>query len=291
MTEIIDCPICSSTNHAHYLSALDYTVSKELFAIMQCDTCHFLFTSPRPDNALLGGYYKSEDYISHSDTSKGLISKLYKIARGFALDNKYQLVAKYCKGKRLLDVGSGTGAFLNHAQIKGLDAIGVEPDKEARALAKEKYAVSVYDEAALNELESSSFDAITMWHVLEHVPNLDERLFQLKRLLHPGGRIFVAVPNPNSYDAKHYKAYWAAYDVPRHLWHFTPQSMRRLLEKNKLHLHTMLPMKLDAFYISLLSERYKYGRERYFSALLNGIKSNLMAGDQAWSSQIYVIGK
>lgn len=201
------------------------------------------------------------------------------------------MVASYCNRNKLLDIGCGTGAFLNHTKSKGLDVLGVEPDDGARAFAIEKYGLSVYDESMLNNLEPASFGAITLWHVLEHVPNLEERLAQLKRLLHPNGRIFVAVPNPNSFDAKHYRAHWAAYDVPRHLWHFTPQSMRKLLEKNNLLLHDVLPMKLDAFYISLLSEKYKHGRTRYLFAFWNGLKSNLKAGKQGWSSQIYVIGK
>jgi len=291
MTEITSCPICDSTGFSHYLRAIDYTVSKESFSIKKCNSCDFLFTSPRPDLSVLGSYYQSEDYISHSDTSKGLISKLYKIARGFTLDRKYRLVSPYCKGRPLLDVGCGTGAFLNHAKSKGLDGIGIEPDSGASNFAKEKYGLLVYDEHKLEELEAATFGAITMWHVLEHVPNLDERLTQLKRLLHPAGRLFIAVPNPDSFDAKHYKEHWAAYDVPRHLWHFTPQTMRKLLEKNGLQLHDVLPMKLDAFYISLLSERYKNGSERYLPAFLNGLKSNLKAGNLAWSSQIYVIGK
>ncbi|MFN5372325.1 MAG: class I SAM-dependent methyltransferase [Bacteroidia bacterium] len=291
MTEITDCPICSSISFSAHLSAVDYTVSNELFAIKRCNTCDFLFTSPRPNLDALPRYYHSEAYISHSDTSKGLVSKLYKIARRFTLNRKYGMVASYCKRNKLLDIGCGTGAFLNHAKSKGLDVLGVEPDDGARAFAIEKYGLSVYDESMLNNLEPSSFGAITLWHVLEHVPNLDERLAQLKRLLHPNGRIFVAVPNPNSFDAKHYRAHWAAYDVPRHLWHFTPQSMHKLLEKNNLHLHGVLPMKLDAFYISLLSEKYKHGRTRYLFAFWNGLKSNLKAGKQGWSSQIYVIGK
>ena len=291
MTEITLCPICSSTNFSTHLNAIDYTVSKKSFAIKRCNACDFLFTSPRPELSVLGSYYQSEDYISHSDTSKGLISKLYKIARSFTLDRKYRLVSPYCKGMPLLDVGCGTGAFLNHAKSKGLNVLGIEPDQGASNFAKEKYGLSVYDEKKLDELEAESFGAITLWHVLEHVPNLDERLLQLKRLLHPEGRIYIAVPNPDSYDAKKYREYWAAYDVPRHLWHFTPQTMRKLLEKNGLKLHKVLPMKLDAYYISLLSERYKHGRERYIPAFWNGLKSNLQADKHAWSSQIYAIGK
>lgn len=291
MTEITHCPICSSTNFSTHLNAIDYTVSKESFAIKRCNACDFLFTSPRPELSVLGSYYQSEDYISHSDTSKGLISKLYKIARSFTLDRKYRLVSPYCKGMPLLDVGSGTGAFLNHAKSMGLNVLGIEPDQGASNFAKKKYGLSVYDEKKLDELEAESFGAITLWHVLEHVPNLDERLLQLKRLLHPEGRIYIAVPNPDSYDAKKYREYWAAYDVPRHLWHFTPQTMRKLLEKNGLKLYKVLPMKLDAYYISLLSERYKHGRERYIPAFWNGLKSNLQADKHAWSSQIYAIGK
>jgi len=291
MTEITHCPICDSTNFSQYLNAVDYTVSKETFSIMKCGGCDFLFTSPRPELSVLGSYYQSEDYISHSDTSKGLISKLYKIARGFTLERKYRLVSSFSNGKRLLDVGCGTGAFLNHAKSKGLDVIGIEPDQGASDFAKKNYGLSVFDESKLDEFEAASFGAITLWHVLEHVPNLNERLLQLKRLLHPEGRLFIAVPNPDSFDAKHYQEHWAAYDVPRHLWHFTPKTMRKLIDKNGLQLHNVLPMKLDAFYISLLSERYKNGSERYLPAFWNGLKSNLRAGTSAWSSQIYVIGK
>jgi 2-polyprenyl-3-methyl-5-hydroxy-6-metoxy-1,4-benzoquinol methylase len=291
MTEIKHCPICDSTNFSQHLNAVDYTVSRETFSIMKCDGCDFLFTSPRPELSVLGSYYQSEDYISHSDTSKGLISKLYKIARGFTLERKFRLASSFSNGKKLLDVGCGTGAFLNHAKSKGLDVIGIEPDRGASDFAKKNYGLSVFDESKLDEFEAASFGAITLWHVLEHVPNLNERLVQLKRLLHPEGRLFIAVPNPDSFDAKYYQEHWAAYDVPRHLWHFTPKTMRKLIDKNGLQLHSVLPMKLDAFYISLLSERYKNGSERYLPAFWSGLKSNLKAGKYAWSSQIYVIGK
>jgi 2-polyprenyl-3-methyl-5-hydroxy-6-metoxy-1,4-benzoquinol methylase len=291
MTEITSCPVCSFNEFSSFLHAIDYTVSKERFSINTCKGCGFLFTSPRPDLSVLGNYYHSDDYISHSDTSKGLISKLYKVARSFTLDRKFRLVSNYCKEKPLLDVGCGTGAFLSHASSKGLNVVGIEPDNGARSYAIQNYNLTVFEEQELSLFDEASFGAITLWHVLEHVSNLDERLSQLRRLLRPEGRIFIAVPNPDSFDARHYQSYWAAYDVPRHLWHFTPQTMRRLLQRNSLILHDILPMKLDAFYISLLSERYKYGKEKYLSAFINGMRSNLKAGKEAWSSQIYVIGK
>ena len=291
MTDITQCQVCLGTEFEAYSAPKDHTVSKEIFSILKCGSCGFLFTSPRPNLNELGKYYNSEDYISHSDTSKGLVSKLYKAARKFTLDQKFKLVQPYCVEQELLDVGCGTGAFLHYSKRKGINVQGVEPDSGARTFAINNYGLTVNEEDALDKFKEASFGAITMWHVLEHVPHLDERLDQLKRILHEEGRIFVAVPNPDSFDARFYGEFWAAYDVPRHLWHFTPATMRKLLSRNGLKLHDILPMKLDAFYIALLSERYKHGKTNYLSALFNGFKSNLRAGKEAWSSQIYVIGK
>ncbi len=273
------------------MTAKDHTVSGETFTILQCFDCGFLLTSPRPDLSDLGKYYQSEEYISHSDTSKGIVSKVYKLARFFTLSRKYKLVRPFCIGKPLLDVGAGTGAFLNHCKLKGIDVSGVEPDPGARAFALKNYDLPFYEEEALDRFEPRTFGAITMWHVLEHVPNLEQRLCQLHRILDDDGRIFIAVPNADAYDAKIYKEYWAAYDVPRHLWHFSPVTMNELITKNGFELQKTLPMKLDAFYISLLSERYKTGKTRFINALMNGLISNKNANKFGWSSQIYVLRK
>jgi SAM-dependent methyltransferase len=283
------CPVCSGTTYLPYLVCTDYTVSKKEFQIQQCKDCGFLMTAPRPEDADLGQYYKSDTYISHSDTSEGWINKVYKLARRFTLSRKYALVKPYAGRLGLLDVGCGTGAFLNYCQEQDVHVQGVEPDPDARASVERMYHLRVSDESALDAWEEGSFSAITLWHVLEHVPELNTRIEQLKRLLDKEGRLFVAVPNPDSGDAQYYKAGWAAYDVPRHLWHFTPKTIRALFNKHGFVLERTLPMPLDAFYVSLLSEQYRKGST--LNAFWRGLRSNLAAGGDKWSSQIYVFKK
>lgn len=256
---------------------------------MRCSGCGFLLTSPRPENSDLGKYYKSEQYISHSNTSKGWVNRMYKLARRFTLAQKFRLVNPYAQQSGLLDIGCGTGAFLNYCAEKGLRVEGVEPDDDARRFAQSEYGFALKTEEELDSWAAGQFSAITMWHVLEHVPNLQERIAQLKRLLDAQGRVFVAVPNHRSADAQYYKEFWAAYDVPRHLWHFSPSTIRSLFNKQGFVLERTLPMKLDAYYVSLLSERYRNGSA--LNALWQGFRSNWKAGDDQWSSQIYVFKK
>lgn len=289
MVNLSECPVCSGTQFSSFIQCADHTVSQESFSIVRCTGCGFLMTNPRPENADLGKYYKSEQYISHSNTSKGWVNRVYKIARAFTLAQKYRLVKPYASENGLLDIGCGTGAFLDYCAEKGLNVEGVEPDEDARKFAQSEYGFQLKTEDALNDWPDAQFSAITMWHVLEHVPNLSERIAQLKRLLNARGRIFVAVPNHTSADAHHYRQFWAAYDVPRHLWHFSPSTIRTLFNKHGFVLERTLPMKLDAYYVSLLSERYKNGNA--VSAIWQGFRSNWLAGDDKWSSQIYVFKK
>lgn len=291
MFKISQCPVCSGAEFKGFLTCKDYTVSQKEFEIVQCKSCEFVFTDPRPENKDLGQYYKSEAYISHSDSSAGLVNKLYKLARSFTLKSKYALVKPHAMNKGLLDVGCGTGAFLNYCAQKDLIVDGVEPDEDARNFVKSNHGILVHEEDQLRNWEPQKFSAITMWHVLEHVPDLNERIKELKNLLDNNGRLFVAVPNYTSADAKHYGKYWAAYDVPRHLWHFSPKTIRTLFNKHGFVLERTLPMKLDSYYVSMLSEKYKNGSPRLFSAVLTGLKSNFAAGDDKWSSQIYVFKK
>jgi 2-polyprenyl-3-methyl-5-hydroxy-6-metoxy-1,4-benzoquinol methylase len=289
MVKLHECPVCSGNQFSPYLQCVDHTVSQESFTIMRCSGCGFLLTSPRPENSDLGKYYKSEQYISHSNTSKGWVNRMYKLARRFTLAQKFRLVNPYAQQSGLLDIGCGTGAFLNYCAEKGLRVEGVEPDDDARRFAQSEYGFALKTEEELDTWAAGQFSAITMWHVLEHVPNLQERIAQLKRLLDAQGRVFVAVPNHRSADAQYYKEFWAAYDVPRHLWHFSPSTIRSLFNKQGFVLERTLPMKLDAYYVSLLSERYRNGSA--LNALWQGFRSNWKAGDDQWSSQIYVFKK
>ena len=255
MKSLSRCPVCQGTDFIPYLKCQDYTVSHETFQLVSCKRCEFTLTNPQPETFEISRYYESDAYISHSDKSRSIIAMLYKLSRAYTLKWKYKLITKHAHpgAKSILDYGCGTGKFLNECLKHGLKASGVEPSNNARNLAKSNTNATV--EETIERIDGS-FDIITLWHVLEHVADLRETISFLKHRLNKNGTIFIAVPNLRSLDAKIYGQYWAAYDVPRHLWHFTKDTMRRLLTDNNLKLTAILPMKLDAFYVSLLSEKY-----------------------------------
>jgi ubiquinone/menaquinone biosynthesis C-methylase UbiE len=247
-----------------------------------------VFTYPQPSDSKLAAYYESEDYISHTDGKRSLFEKAYQFVKGIALKKKVNLINELRPNKGiLLDIGAGTGDFLAEAKRDGWQTIGIEPNEKARSSAILK-KVNFVDSSI--ELENNSVDIITMWHVLEHVPDIQAQIKELKRLIKPNGAIVIAVPNFNSYDANHYKDFWAAYDVPRHLWHFSRQSINVLFEREKLQLIKTVPMVFDAFYVSLLSEKYKTGKMNFVSAFIIGLKSNWKARTtNEYSSHIYII--
>jgi len=295
MIHYTHCPICFSPNIAPALTAKDYTVSQKKFALWHCSNCTVRFTQDVPNQNEIGVYYQSDNYISHSDTKKGFVNTLYHWVRRRTLDKKKQLVieqVKLTKGE-LLDIGCGTGAFLNTMKTAGWGITGLEPDATAREKATALYAIQPLSSEKIFELKPSFYHAITMWHVLEHVHELHAYVKQLSALLAPGGKIFIAVPNYTSKDADIYHEHWAAYDVPRHLYHFSPVSMQQLLYTYKLQLTTIKPMWYDSFYVSMLSEKNKNGKGNIIRAFLNGFISNLKAmGDKTkCSSVIYVISK
>lgn len=284
-----NCPICNHNEQKEFISANDYTVSKLVFHIVECTSCGFHFTSPVPSESEIGDYYKSEDYVSHSSTKKGIINKVYHRVRKHTLKQKLKLVNKQSKGKKLLDIGSATGHFLATCKNGGFDVLGLEPDQEAREFALKVNGVKSEDIAALHSLNNKSFDVITMWHVLEHVYHLQRDLTKIVDVLKDDGVLIVAVPNMQSFDAKKYGEYWAAWDLPIHLYHFRPKDIDNLFALFNMKVVEMLPMKFDAYYVSMLSEKYKGGN--LFSAFINGMRSNMKAKDGFYSSQIYILKK
>lgn len=290
-----NCPVCQSENIREVLQAKDYTVSQESFEIWECAECTLRFTQNVPVENAIGKYYQSNAYVSHSDTRKGLINRLYHIVRSYTLQNKRKLVEKIA-GKNsgnLLDIGAGTGAFAYTMHKAGWIVTGLEPDETARKNAAANYNLKLQRLDNLFTLRQNEFDVITMWHVLEHVHQLHEYLLHFKKLLRQDGLLIIAVPNYTSYDAQVYKQYWAAYDVPRHLYHFSPLSMKRLVEQHDFIIKAYKPMWFDSFYVSMLSEQYKSGNYNLLSAIANGFASNRKAMNDATrcSSVIYIISK
>jgi 2-polyprenyl-3-methyl-5-hydroxy-6-metoxy-1,4-benzoquinol methylase len=290
---LTQCPVCNKEDFKNFLVVPDKAVSQESFVIVACENCSFKFTNPRPAEAHIGKYYASEEYISHSNTTKGLTNKAYQVVRSITVKQKIDLLNRIQPGKgRLLDYGCGTGYFLSACQKNGWEVAGFEPNDTARNHAATLLGQTI-ESKDLEGLEPESFDFITLWHVLEHVHQLNETTRKLLSLLKPTGYLLVAVPNADSLDAKQYKENWAAYDVPRHLYHFTQATMQRFLKKHKLEMVNILPMKFDAYYVSLLSEKYKNGSNKYLSSLLTGFKSNTHAekNTKDYSSLIYIASK
>jgi len=276
------------SKHNVYLTVKDYSVSGEEFELLLDEELQLLKTHPQPAPDKLGSYYESDDYISHTDGKRSLFEKLYHTVKQKALRDKIKLIEQFQPKKgKIIDIGAGTGDFLVMAQKNGWEIIGVEPSEKAKGIAKAK-GVNFVDN--LSDVQDHSADVITMWHVLEHVPNVEAQITELKRILKPDGVIVIAVPNFKSYDAQHYGKFWAAYDVPRHLWHFSKTAIKMLFSKQDLELIKTFPMKFDSFYVSLLSEKYKTGKMNFVKGFFTGLRSNIKATrNLEYSSHIYVI--
>jgi len=294
MFNIESCINCSSNDFKHVMEVNDFSITKEDFNLSQCSNCGFLFTQDAPSESEIARYYKSEDYISHSDTNKGLINKIYHIVRKIMLSKKYKLINRLPGDKNILDIGSGTGYFLNFMKQKGYDTMGIEVDENARSYGKEKFQLNILPpEDFINGSIDRKFSFISMWHVLEHISDPNKYMQIIHNLLTNDGYVIIALPNNSSYDAAHYKNYWAGYDVPRHLWHFTPDTLEQFAQKSGFKLVKMHRLPFDAFYVSLLSEKYKGSALGLIKGGMIGFISML----KSWinvrntSSVIYVLQK
>ncbi len=297
MITIKFCPVCEESQFSALTSCVDNTVSHETFKIIKCINCDFTLTYPRPEDSKLGDYYLSDNYISHSNNATTLLDRVYLLARRFTLQWKVNLMLKYYRSQNkinILDYGCGTGEFLKSCKDAGFTISGVEPSVNARTKSSETNEIKIQE--SIDGLEKQKFNIITMWHVLEHIPNFEEVIHKLKSKLTDDGLLFIAVPNHKSFDGKYYKNDWAGFDVPRHLWHFSSDTMKKFLAKTNLNLIDICGMKLDSYYVCLLSEKYKSKNTTtltgYINAIINGIRSNWKARKNGeYSSLIYIIKK
>lgn len=295
MTTFEKCPVCQGTDIHEVMRVTDFTVSGKTFPVYHCNQCTARFTQQIPGETEIGEYYQSEEYISHSDTRKGLINQVYHGVRSITLKHKRKMIEKAVAGKKgnILDYGCGTGTFLHEMKKAGWQIAGLEPNLGARELARDLNVSNIFPPEYIHSFPDNHFEVITLWHVLEHVHRLQYTLKHLNRVLKPGGLIFIAVPNYTSADADNYGKNWAAWDVPRHLYHFSPASMKKLLPAHGFHLKSIHPMWFDSFYVSMLSEKYRTGDGNLISAFYHGLKSNIKAHSdtEKCSSLIYVAEK
>ena len=289
---MVNCPVCGNDQLRFALRVKDHSVSGEYFDLLECPSCGLRYTHQAPGGDQIGRYYQSEDYISHSNTRKGLVNSLYHMVRSRTLASKLHLLKKETglKYGNHLDIGAGTGAFVQYMNQHGWKSDGIEPDDKARSRAVEHHQTKLMPAETFETLSEGSYDAISLWHVLEHVHDLYPYLHRIKDLLKPQGLVFIAVPNYTSYDAVKYGSDWAAYDVPRHLYHFSPASMQWLLKAAGFQLKAEVPMWYDSYYISLLSEKYAGGSGSLVKGFLTGALSNIKAfsDKEKCSSLIYV---
>jgi 2-polyprenyl-3-methyl-5-hydroxy-6-metoxy-1,4-benzoquinol methylase len=290
---ILACPVCNAREFQRIMTCEDHTVSHETFHLDKCLACHLVITNPQPDEEKLSKYYLSETYVSHAKTARSFLDRIYRIARFFTIKWKYALLTSHTiEKKTIMDFGCGTGDFLAHCQRQHHKVIGVEPSHIAREISADRTRQPIHKDLST---VTEKVNIITAWHVIEHVPNLNQTFQQLQNHLAKNGTMFIAVPNHQSFDAEIYKEFWAGYDVPRHLWHFSKENMTRLLHNSGMELIKIVPMKLDAFYVSMLSEKHRNGKltlHALANALRIGMLSNLRGKSKKnQSSLVYIARK
>lgn len=293
--DVFTCPVCDIAGGETVLVCIDHSVTGEAFDIVRCKSCGYAQTFPLPDEFTIEKYYETDDYISHSETHSGIVNKLYLLIRWLNVKAKLNLIKRLAHShNNLLDVGCGTGFFLAHCKKQKWNVTGIEKSTVARKKAEERINAPVYTSINNRKVAEKKFDVITLWHVFEHLFDINKSLEQLKSMLAPHGILVFALPNHRSMDAKIYGSSWAAFDVPRHLSHFSPMSVRLLTEKYGMTIKKIVPMKIDAYYISILSEQIKRGGRKdvlsFLRGTYTGLRSNISAkktGD--YSSLIYII--
>lgn len=289
------CLLCSSGKIRKLSDCTDHFISKEVFPLFQCEECGFIFTGEHPDESEIGRYYESDEYISHSDTSRGFINKLYQVARNFMLGRKVASVNKltHLQSGSLLDIGSGTGYFADAMKRAGWNVRGIEINEKAREFARKQFSLDISVPGEISNFPPESFDCITLWHVLEHFQDPFDYMKEISRLLKPDGLCLIALPNCSSFDADHYQKNWAAYDVPRHLWHFTPGTFRSFADKAGFIVTGIRRLPLDVFYISMMSEKYRGSKVAFIKGIIKGtwffIRS--LSGKEKSSSLEYILKK
>lgn len=296
METLTNCCICKSILPTEpHITAKDYLVSGQLFYIIRCDSCGFLMTNPRPTYNSIGKYYHSEAYISHTDSRTNLQDVLYQLVKRYMLKRKLQVLKKHTpkQKSKLLDYGCGTGSFVETASKSGFNTVGYEPSEDAFLIAKQKGLNVLNNEQKLFSYATGEYDIITLWHVLEHVHDFRRILDKFYTLLNDKGILVIAVPMANSADALYYRELWAAYDLPRHLYHFTKDTLMHACALSGFSLQNTKALPFDSYYVALLSEKHQQAKLPVIKALYHGSVSNIKAwlNKSPWSSQIFIFKK
>ena len=279
MVHYSKCPLCGSKETGLYIQTNDFFLTGEPFSLFRCSACGFIFTQDHPDESSIGRYYSSDEYLSHNDTAKGISGRLYRFTRSIMLRRKRRMVEQMTGTEKgtLLDIGSGTGHFLGEMKRAGWEVKGIEINEKARQYSVSEQNVDVIDPGLVSFLPTGSFDCISLWHVLEHFHDPDSYVNEILRLLKPGGVCIIALPNSDSFDSGYYRKFWAAWDVPRHLWHFTPAVFGFFAQKNGFRIKAIRSLPMDVFYISMLSEKYKKSFLYFPAGIIKGAYFSILS--------------
>ena len=258
----------------------DFIVSNEFFKLYKDSETGIVWTQVGKNHNHLS-YYQSENYIPHSD-KKGLLGFLYRFSQRLMFVYKRIILMKPLKqSKSVLDYGAGDGKFAKYLEKSGKKIFTYDPLK-------------VNSSNNINLTQDTDFqaDMLMMWHVLEHIPDLKKVFPKILERVNKKGFLVIAVPNRDCFDAKYYKNHWAAWDVPRHLYHFNHKSLLNFMSSYGLSFVFKRPLTLDSYYVSYLSEKYKKAPFPLFSGFIIGFLSNCLAlFTSNFSSSVYVFRK
>lgn len=298
--ETVSCIVCGESKSSKFYESVQNRLNiEESFKIAECENCGFKFLNPRPNINSIEKYYDVEKYHPHKISEESLVDKIYLKVRNINISTKKKLLNKLSpQDKTLLDIGCGTGEFLEAMRNDSWTVTGIETAKEARDMAN-RDGIKVYDN--LNNI-GQQFNIITMWHVLEHIHDVPKLMDNLNRLLTENGYLIIAVPNIDSTDAKFYKENWIALDTPRHLYHFTPKDISALFNKHNFEVKQITNrLFFDVWYNALLSAQHLSKVENRSTSIGDLLKAGIIGKlsflnglfnpSQKASSPIYIIQK
>jgi 2-polyprenyl-3-methyl-5-hydroxy-6-metoxy-1,4-benzoquinol methylase len=231
--ESVNCGLCGSQEQQVIRSVpVQRYGLAAYFQLVRCHTCNLVYLNPRPDKQESAAYYPPE---YQADMRKVLQEAWANPITRKGLEMVRRRRTPRCSHKgKLLEIGAASGIYLQGQRELGWDVEGIEIDQESAEYARQKYGLTIHTgdaEEILPEMPEGTFDAVAMWHVLEHLHHPLQILREICRVLKPGGLLIVEAPNYGSPLVTLFGRYWFPLEIPRHLYHFTPQTLQAMFSR------------------------------------------------------------